>query len=67
MIEVYVNGKPHTLPDGATIAFVVEHLKLRTDRIATEHNLKVVPKAQYAETKLASGDKLEIVTFVGGG
>lgn len=67
MIEVHVNGKTHQLPEGATIANLVEQLQLRTDRIATERNLQVVPKARYAETELAHGDKLEIVTFVGGG
>ncbi len=66
-MKITVNGKEREVEHGTTIAALVETLGLRTDRIATEHNLKVVPKAHYAETALADGDKLEIVTFVGGG
>jgi sulfur carrier protein len=66
-MKVTVNGTAREVADGTTIAQLVEQLKLKTDRIATERNLSVIPKAQYAATRLADGDKLEIVTFVGGG
>ncbi|MCB9895473.1 MAG: sulfur carrier protein ThiS [Planctomycetes bacterium] len=66
-MKVSVNGKPHELAEGTTLAQLIEQLALKTDRIATERNLDVVPKAMYAQTQLADGDKLEIVTFVGGG
>lgn len=66
-MKVTVNGKEHQVAEGATIADLVASLNLRTDRIATERNLSVVPKARYADTQLNEGDKLEIVTFVGGG
>lgn len=66
-MKITVNGKEREVADGSTIADVVRELELRTDRIATERNLSVVPKAQYAQTQLTEGDKLEIVTFVGGG
>jgi sulfur carrier protein len=36
-------------------------------RIAVEKNGEIVPKAKYAETLLAEGDALEVVSFVGGG
>ena len=66
-MKIIVNGKEREVADGTTIAALVAELQLRTDRIATERNLSVVPKAKYSETQLAEGDKLEIVTFVGGG
>jgi thiamine biosynthesis protein ThiS len=66
-MKVTVNGTLREVAEGTTIALLIEQLQLKTDRIATERNLGLVPKAQYAETKLADGDKLEIVTFVGGG
>lgn len=66
-MKITVNGTEREVAEGTTIAQLIEQLKLRTDRIATERNLDVVPKARYAETHLADGDKLEIVTFVGGG
>ena len=66
-MKITVNGTEREVAEGTTIAQLIEQLKLRTDRIATERNLDVVPKARYADTRLADGDKLEIVTFVGGG
>jgi sulfur carrier protein len=66
-MRISVNGKQRDVAEGTTIAELVAALNLRTDRIATERNLGVVPKAKYAETRLSEGDKLEIVTFVGGG
>jgi thiamine biosynthesis protein ThiS len=66
-MKVSVNGTSRELAEGTTLAQLIEQLQLKTDRIATERNLGLVPKAQYANTALADGDKLEIVTFVGGG
>lgn len=66
-MKITVNGTEREVAEGTTIAQLIELLKLRTDRIATERNLDVVPRAKYAETRLADGDRLEIVTFVGGG
>lgn len=66
-MRITVNGQPREVPEGTTLKAQVELLALKGDRIACERNLAVVPRAKYAETKLADGDKLEIVTFVGGG
>ncbi|MCA8935698.1 MAG: sulfur carrier protein ThiS [Planctomycetes bacterium] len=66
-MKISVNGTERDVADGLTIAQLIQQLNLKTDRIATERNLSVVPKAKYAETTLVEGDKLEIVTFVGGG
>ncbi|MCC7509928.1 MAG: sulfur carrier protein ThiS [Planctomycetes bacterium] len=66
-MKVSVNGTVREVEAGTTVAELVALLQLRTERIATERNLKVLPKARYAETVLEEGDRLEIVTFVGGG
>jgi len=66
-MKITVNGTERNVPAGTTVAQLVAELNLKTDRIATERNLAVVPKASYAQTALLEGDKLEIVTFVGGG
>ncbi|MCC8151977.1 MAG: sulfur carrier protein ThiS [Lachnospiraceae bacterium] len=36
-------------------------------RVAVERNGAIVPKADYADTILADGDEIEVVSFVGGG
>jgi thiamine biosynthesis protein ThiS len=35
--------------------------------VAVERNREIVPKSAYGETRLAEGDRIEIVQFVGGG
>ncbi len=55
------------MPSGSTLADLLRQLALDQRRVAVEHNLRVVPKAEHASLRLNHGDKLEIVTFVGGG
>jgi sulfur carrier protein len=62
-----VNGEAMELPDGLTVAGLLQHLGVRAERVAVERNGAVVKKVRHAEEKLASEDRLEIVTFVGGG
>ena len=66
-IEVRVNGDALTLPEGASVAALLDRLKIRTPRVAVERNCEIVPKAEYASTPLQPGDILEVVEFVGGG
>ena len=66
-IQVSVNGEPLRVPAGATVADVLRQLSLDRARVAVEHNLRVVPRAEHGTLRLNHGDRLEIVTFVGGG
>jgi len=62
-----VNGEPVELPDSLTVSTLLQHLGVRAERVAVERNGEVVKQARHGEQRLASGDVLEIVTFVGGG
>jgi thiamine biosynthesis protein ThiS len=66
-IRVTVNGEEMVLPPGSTVSTLLQTLALPTARVAVEHNLRVVPRAEHADLRLNHGDSLEIVTFVGGG
>lgn len=66
-MEVYVNGVPRTLSPGATIASLLADLKIDPRHVAVECNLELAPRATHAERCLRPGDRLEVVTFVGGG
>jgi sulfur carrier protein len=66
-IQVSVNGEALQVPSGCTIAGLLQILSLDRARVAVEHNLRVVPRAEHVERRLNHGDRLEIVTFVGGG
>ncbi|HEY6350783.1 MAG TPA: sulfur carrier protein ThiS [Candidatus Angelobacter sp.] len=66
-MKLQLNGEPRDFPDDLTLAALVERLGMKPDRVAAELNLEIVPRAEWLETKLKDGDKLEIVHFVGGG
>ena len=66
-IQVTVNGQGMELPSGTTVAQLLERLALDRARVAVEHNRRVVPRAEHGGVRLNHGDRLEIVTFVGGG
>ncbi len=66
-IDVVINGKPRAVSPGTTVAGLIGELGLTGKPVAVERNREVVPRAQHASTVLASGDRLEVVTFVGGG
>lgn len=64
---IYLNGKQEEISEGISLAELVRERQYCLDYIAAELNGKIVPKQQYKDTILRSGDKLEIVSFVGGG
>ncbi len=64
---VKVNGRELELPDGCSVAALLERVAIDARRVAVERNQDIVPRKTYAETALKDGDQVEIVTFVGGG
>ena len=66
-VKVQVNGEDRTFADGTTVAQAVATLALGKARVAVERNFDIVPRDRYDATVLNDGDRLEVVTFVGGG
>jgi thiamine biosynthesis protein ThiS len=66
-MQIIVNGEPHTSGDRASVAELLESLAVPHERVAVEVNEEVVPRGTYAARLLATGDRVEIVHFVGGG
>ena len=66
-IDVVINGEARTVVQGTTVAGLIGELGFGDRRVAVERNREVVPRAQHATTELAAGDRIELVTFVGGG
>jgi thiamine biosynthesis protein ThiS len=66
-VQVIVNGDAQTLSDGATVAGLLVQHDLIPQRVAVEVNEQLVRRAEYAQTPLREGDRVEIVTLVGGG
>ncbi|MGA8147736.1 MAG: sulfur carrier protein ThiS [Gallionellaceae bacterium] len=67
MIAVTINGSAQRFDQALSIAELIQQMKLAGKRIAIERNGEIVPRSQYAQQMLVSGDKLEIVVAVGGG
>ena len=66
-VEILLNGQPREIPSGATVASLLQELSLPATRVAVERNREIVRKPEYESTRIEAGDRLEIVTFVGGG
>lgn len=66
-MTITVNGKPKELDAPTTVAALLESLQLDAARVAVELNHAILPRARFADQRLAGGDTLEIVQFVGGG
>lgn len=65
-MKVIVNGEASELAPGATVASLIEGLKLLPRNVAVELNRRLLRSEKY-DTVLKDGDAVEIVTFVGGG
>ena len=66
-MQLIVNGQNRRIAENATVAELLDELKLGGKPVAVEVNRELVPRQRHAEHRLAEGDRLEIVTLVGGG
>lgn len=69
-LTLVVNGRDRTVPGTASpapLSDVLQALELRADRIAVELNGELAPRTGWAQQQVQSGDRLEVVHFVGGG
>ena len=67
MIEIHLNGEMREVPEGLTLAALLDWLKLPGDRVAVERNREIVSRSAWGDTIIRAGDRLEVVHFVGGG
>lgn len=67
MLHIVVNGEERAVSEGTTVASLLADLGLARQHVAVEANREIVPRAEHDARRLADGDQLEIVTFVGGG
>ncbi len=66
-MRLLLNGEERDVAGVATIADLVTSLGLDARKVAVERNLEIAPRSTYADTALVDGDRIEIVTFIGGG
>jgi sulfur carrier protein len=66
-MEILVNGEKEVVAPAAGIADLLGARDNDAKRVVVELNGSIVPRREFAETRLKEGDVLEIVQFVGGG
>jgi thiamine biosynthesis protein ThiS len=67
VIAILVNGEERRIEPGLTLARLLAAMELPAARLAVERNGVVIPRERYNLEPLEAGDRLEIVTLVGGG
>ena len=66
-VELTIGGEPRRFDAPLSVSSLVEKLSLANRRIAIELNGEIVPRSRFDSTMISSGDRMEIVTAVGGG
>ena len=64
---VQLNGEEKTLTENLSVAKLLEELQMAVVRVAVEINGEVLSRNTLDDTVIKEGDRIEIVTFVGGG
>lgn len=66
-MQIIVNGTPTDVPERLSMSGLIEQLGLSDHRLAVEVNRELVPRSQFPEHELHTGDSVEIIHAVGGG
>jgi thiamine biosynthesis protein ThiS len=66
-MRIVLNGETTEVPEGLSVRGLLEHLRIAAPRVAVEVNRAIVRRDLHDSHRLADGDRIEVVTFVGGG
>ncbi len=66
-VKLHINGEARSFEKEITVQELIQLLAVRLPAVVVEVNRTIVPKSAYAQHRLEDGDRIEIVTFVGGG
>jgi sulfur carrier protein len=66
-LDLLINGEPRSVPGPATAAGLLEHLGLDPRMVVVELNREIIRRPRLGKVALHSGDRIELVHFVGGG
>jgi thiamine biosynthesis protein ThiS len=67
MIAITVNGEQREAKADSTVNDLLHEMGLDPGRVAIERNLEILSRPEWQKTSVQSGDRYEIVQFVGGG
>lgn len=66
-MQVIVNGEKKELTEGLTVKELLDKSGIVTNQVAVEVNLEIISKPEFDKHVINQGDKVEIISFVGGG
>jgi thiamine biosynthesis protein ThiS len=66
-IEIVVNGERRAVASGASLLELLAALELDPRAVVVEHNRRIVRRPTLGDVRVAPGDAVELVHFVGGG
>lgn len=66
-MKASINGEEHELPDGVTVAQLLERVHAPDRGIAVAKNDRVVRRSNFQEERICEGDRIEIIRAVAGG
>ena len=66
-MKATINGEPHELPEGLTVAQLLAHMHAPARGIAVARNDRVGRRSAFEEERVEEGDRIEIIRAVAGG
>lgn len=66
-VTIQVNGEPRGVNEQITVSDLLRELNIKSDRVAVELNLEIVEREAFDTRLLKEGDRVEILSFIGGG
>jgi sulfur carrier protein len=66
-IQIQVNGQSRACRAGATVGELLRELDITSERVAVELNLEILDRQEFDHRGIKDGDRLEILSFIGGG
>ena len=65
-MKVLLNGSSYSIKNNCSVVALIKSLELN-GKYAVEINQTIIPRSEYSNQKISSGDKIEIVQAIGGG
>jgi thiazole synthase len=66
-MKLVINGEERDFSAPMSVEALLGTLGIDPRKVAVERNLEIVPKSAYGAMPVSDGDRLEIVSFIGGG
>ena len=66
-LHIQVNGQSRDCRSGTTVGDLLRELDIKTERVAVELNLEILDRKDFELRSLKAGDRVEILSFIGGG